>query len=378
VGPTYQSAESIMAVPLPQPLAPGEQVVIGMDFTISVPSSQERNYGIFASVDGIMALAHFYPMIAVYDANGWDVEVPDSKGDVVYADTSFYLVRVTAPAGQVIAASGVQLAAESEADQQTLTFAAGPMRDFYLASSANYTVTSQKFGDTMVNSYFLPDRQAQGETTLKYAVDSLKSFNARYGTYPFTELDVVPTANQALGIEYPGIVAINLMLYNPDARFGNTPAQVYLEATIAHEVAHQWFYSLIGNDQLAEPWVDESLTQYATWRYYLDTQGEAGAQGFRQSLVSRMDQAEKPDTPIGQPVSQFDAAGYSAFVYGRGPLFFEALAEAVGQETLDAALQDYATNFRWGLATGDDIKHTIESHCRCDLTDLFTEWVYGP
>lgn len=376
VEPTYRINQSAMRVPLPETLQPGHQVVVAMQFTVSVPRTPERNYGIFANVDGILALAHFYPMIAVYEDQGWDIEDPAEQGDIVYADTSFYLVRVTTPAKATIVASGFVVEESQTADQQTLTIAAGPMRDFYLAASDRYNLVSLPVGETTVNSYFLPDQTEGGELVLQYAVDAVESFNARYGIYPFTELDLVPTANLALGIEYPGITAINLQLYDPNGKLGDLPTSVFLESTVAHEVAHQWFYSLVGNDQLDEPWVDESLTQYATWRYHLDVNGEAGARGFEESLHARWNAIEGAKIPIGLPVGDYDGREYSAIIYGRGALFFAALADVMGQETLNEFLRDYALTYRWRNAETDDLKRLAEAHCDCDLTDIFAAWVY--
>ena len=96
---------------------------------------------------------------------------------------------------------------------------------------------------------------------------------------------------------------------------------------IAHEVGHQWFYSTVGNDQLDEPWLDESLTQYVTYLYFLDTYGAQAAEGFRQSFVGRWDRVGMADIPIGMPAGNYDGTEYGAIVYGRGPLFFERLAE---------------------------------------------------
>ncbi|MEM7033929.1 MAG: M1 family metallopeptidase [Chloroflexota bacterium] len=371
------SRESVMKIPLSTALQPGQAIIIGMDFEITVPQTQDRNYGIFANVEEILAAAHFYPLIATYDDRGWDIEVPSPQGDVVFADSSFYLVSITAPTEMAIVASGVMVSQEETGSAQTSTFAAGPMRDFYFVATEKYGVISQTVDETTIHSYYLPGREASAESALQYAVDSLKSFKPRYGQYPFTELDIVPTANLALGIEYPGIVAINATLYDPNAKLGDWPVTVFFESTVVHEVAHQWFYSLVGNDQLAEPWVDESLTQYATWRYYLDTYGQGGANGFEQSLRSRWERLEFAEIPIGQPVSEYDGREYSAIVYGRGPLFFDALADEMGQETLDAFLLDYALTFRWGIAYASDLQTKAEAQCACQLDDLFNSWVYG-
>ena len=33
--------------------------------------------------------------------------------------------------------------------------------------------------------------------------------------------------------------------------------------TASHEVAHEWFYGLVGNDQGRDPWLDEAFATYA-------------------------------------------------------------------------------------------------------------------
>ena len=115
----------------------------------------------------------------------------------------------------------------------------------------------------------------------------------------YGELDLVAIPTLALGIEYPGLIAMNRDLYDPAHDFGETPSAVLLESTTAHEVGHQWFYNLVGNDQLDEPWLDEALTQYATWRYYADVYGSGGEQGFGQALDGRWARVDHALIPIG-------------------------------------------------------------------------------
>ena len=150
VEPTYELQQSAMRVPLSPALPPGQSVVIQLDFTVQAPNGEGGNYGTFASVEGVLALAHFYPMVAVYDDEGWNVEIAPFIGDVIYADTSFYLARVTAPISQTLVASGIEISREQTDTQQVVTFAAGPMRDFYLVASDRYAVTSRTVGQTKI------------------------------------------------------------------------------------------------------------------------------------------------------------------------------------------------------------------------------------
>ncbi|MEW5961004.1 MAG: M1 family metallopeptidase, partial [Chloroflexota bacterium] len=375
VEPTYELQDSALRLPLAPALPPDEPAVIGLEFSVEVPTADGGNYGTFAFLDRVLALAHAYPLIPVYDDEGWNIEIAPEIGDVIYADAGFYLVRVTAPATATLVASGAEIERESQDRQQVVTYAAGPVRDFYLAASERYTKTSRLVGQTTVNSYAPTELSDGAAAALDYAALALESFNKRFGPYPFTEFDLVSTTTFALGVEYPGIVAILVDLYDQS---GTGQAGGVMEGVIAHEVAHQWFYSVVGNDQVDEPWLDEALAQYATLLYYSDVYGPPGAEGFRGSLERRWARVERADIPIGRPVRAYTVEEYSAIVYGRGPLFIEALAETMGPETFDSFIRAYYETQRWGIATGDDFKSLAEQHCACDLTPLFEAWVFEP
>ncbi|MCK7481703.1 MAG: hypothetical protein M0C28_34445 [Candidatus Moduliflexus flocculans] len=60
------------------------------------------------------------------------------------------------------------------------------------------------------------------------------------------------------------MTAITTRIYDFGGEYRGSPVSVYMESTVAHEVGHQWFYHLVGNDQLDDPWLDESLTQFVT------------------------------------------------------------------------------------------------------------------
>ena len=256
-----------------------------------------------------------------------------------------------------------------------VSIAAGPARDFYLVASDEYEVISQQVGETTVNSYAPRAMRRGSEEVARIAAAALRSIEERVGPYAYSEMDVVSTATGALGVEYPGIMAITSRIY--DGQY-----QQFLEGTVAHEVAHQWFYNIIGNDQLDEPWLDEALTQYATLLYFLDQYGQEGYDGFHQSLEGRWARADSEEIPVGLPVAAYSEGGdypgtYGSIVYGRGPLFFEALAREMGEAVFASFLRDYYDTFAWDVVTAESLRALAEQHCGCDLGQLFSDWVYA-
>ena len=366
--PKYSLNNSLFIIPLEQSIEPKESITLSMDFDIIIPQSVDLNYGVLAYTDDVLALAHAYPMIAVYDDEGWNAEIPPQTGDVTYADMSFFVVTIDAPKKVTLAGSGREVSRQDNGSRQTVRYEAGPVRDFYLAASPDYEVFTRVVNGVTLRFYTRDYLQAGAEFALDVAARSLEIFGERYAPYPYTELDFVSTPTRALGIEYPGMIAITHSILEPDNN--------YLEATIAHETAHQWFYNLVGNDQLDDPWLDESLAQFATLQYFSDEYGPAGEEGFRANLAGRWSRIGYENIPVGLPVRDYSGAEYSGIIYGRGALFFEVLREEMGEEAFEAFIKSYVQNNAWRIGTTEILRTAAETQCRCDLANLFKDWIY--
>jgi hypothetical protein len=368
-GYAYEFDGGSLRVALPYQLEPSGSVTVKLDFTVDVPAVTRDNYGLFGYTNEVLALNGFYPAIPAYDQDGWHAGPYPPNSDNTYQDASFYLVRVTAPISLTLVASGSEVGRSEESGNKVTTYAAGPARDFYLAGSEKYTSLQDSIGSTTVNCYAMPGLTAGARTALDVATAAIESYNARLGAYPYTELDIVPLdlLSGASGIEYPGIVGIDIDLYFQRAG---------LEATVAHEIGHQWFYNIVGNDQINEPWLDEAMTQYITGLYYLDAYGEAGWQSQRQNWISRWNRVQFADIPIGLPAGSYQGIEYSAIIYGRGPLFVDALAVRLGEEIFSRFLRDYYEANKWQVVTTILFVTQAEGACSCDLDALFEEWVF--
>ncbi|MGD2247561.1 MAG: M1 family metallopeptidase [Candidatus Methanofastidiosia archaeon] len=373
---TYELNKSALCVNLPDPIDPGENTVIRMDFTVNIPETMGRNYRLFGYIDDVLSLNEFYPVIPVYDDETWNIEIPPAHGDITYYDASLYLVRVTAPTQLKIVTSGIEVGHTYNGRTQMVAFVAGPARGFYIAASRKYTKVSKTVGETTINSYSFPKEKEMAEFALQVAVDALNSYNNRIGVYPYTEFDIVSTSMWSAGMEYPGIVAISTRLYDPSEVVSGLPAHIMMQSVVAHETAHQWFYNVVGNDQIDEPWLDEAIVQYLTSFYYLDTHGEASAQLYIESWKDWWGDVSHEDIPVGLPSGAYTIDEYGPIVYGRGPLFVYVLADEMGQEIFNKFLRQYYMSYKWGIGTGEEFKRLAEEYCQCDLTELFDEWVY--
>jgi hypothetical protein len=370
VQPEYELEETALRVDLDPPLSPGASVELALDFAVTVPLGTGGNYGAFSSQRGVLALAHFYPFVPVYDDEGWNVELAPTFGDVIYADISLYEVTLTAPADATVVATGSALPLVAHDDgTATWHFVSGPARDFNVVVSCAYGVIQRDVEDITVNSYYLTGDEEGGERVLDVAAAALRIFSQRFGRYPYAEFDVVPTFTSAAGIEYPGLIVIAQSLY------GGSDSS---EWVVVHEVAHQWWYNMVGNDQVDEPWLDEALTQYTTVLYFEDRYGAAVAGNASQSgLWDRWQRALDAgrDRPVVGSVASFTPEDYGPIVYGKGPLFFQHLREEVGDVVFDRILRIYFQEHRYRIATAESLLAVAERVSGRSLDSLYQRWI---
>ncbi|HZY45157.1 MAG TPA: M1 family metallopeptidase [Anaerolineae bacterium] len=374
IEPIMELGNSAMRIDLSSPLNGGAAVDFEMSYQTIVPTTSiTYGYDQFGLLDHILALPNFYPQIPAYDEEGWNVEIAPGDGDAVYSDSALYQVNISAPSNQIVAASGV-CDRSSNATTQTLKCVSGPMRDFMIGMSADFQIASDQIDGIQVNSYYLARDAEAGQNGLTTVVNSIKSYEQRIGAYPFTELDLLETPTQAGGIEYPGLIVVAEDLYRQ--------ARGFQEGATAHEAAHQWWYSLVGNDQLDDPWLDESLTQFTTALYFYDQYGQSGLDGdVNQDLVRRHDRVKGTDEDkrADLPVAAYTGRQYSAIVYGKAPLFFYALWQKMGDEKYNAFMQNYFQANRYGVAKVDDLLKAIETQLDKAAVDaLMKQWITTP
>jgi len=239
IEPSLEFGNTALRLDLLEPLAPGESTIITMRFDAVVPSEMGGNYGLYVYLDDILALDAFFPIIPVYNNEGWNVEDPPRNADMIFTDVSFFSITIDAPEEFVLAAGGKETERLERSERQIVTFEGGPQRDFYLAASPRFVSESTWVDDVKLTSYFVEEFRPSGERALEIGANALLAYSERFGPYLYSELDLVSTPMLAGGMEYSNIVAIGIYYYDPESTIGDIPGSVFFESAAAHEVAHE-------------------------------------------------------------------------------------------------------------------------------------------
>jgi hypothetical protein len=349
---------------LAAPLEPGASLEIAAEFRIEALPGIDSEAGRFGLTRGALLAPTFYPLVPRIVGGDWQTIPAPRGGDTTNSDTALYVWRVTAPVGHAVVGTGTVVDSTQSGGTQTLTLVSGPMRD--LALVVGPLEHSQRAVDGItLNAYVLADHAEYADDMLDYAEDQIATLQEKVGPYPFNELDLVDAPGAFGGIEYPGAVFI-----------GVVDGGDFFEIATVHEVGHQWFYSLIGDDQLLEPWLDEAAATYTEVLYTENVKGERAAQRLLDFFWDDLGFISQPEQPIGRPVSEYTFGAYGTIVYSKGALFFDALRRELGDETFFEFLRGYYAAHRYGFVTASDFQAAAEQTCACELDDLFDLWVY--
>lgn len=370
VTPTSDETGSVVKIPLPQPLAPDENLSLTLRYELVVFQGEQYLYNQLSYLETELAFASALPLLSVYHpSTGWWQEVRHPRGDAVFSETANFDVTLTVPTYLKVITSGSLVEQTAQDDKLILRYAAPLMRDFAIMASAVYETVSDTFEDVRVNVHYLPGKEASAEMALLWTLDAIAAFTEAYGPYVYPELDVVQTYTSAGGIEYPGLIVVADNLW----RLG----EPFFQIVTVHEVAHQWWYSMVGSDQTLYPWLDEALTEYSVavyWRYIAGENGYNSAIRVEQGRYQEFENGGEV-LKIGFTPSDYNDAAYSSIVYGKGAYFFHVLSTAIGQEHFDSAIQRYLAEYRYRTATPFDLQTIFEEVSGVQLDDLFLEWV---
>jgi hypothetical protein len=224
--------------------APGRAVDVRLNWRLRLPGPVADR---ISHTGDAVRLGSFFPLLAWEPGVGWATEGPtEVNAETATAPAADFDVDVTVPPGSSVLASG----AEGPPGHWTAT----GMRDFAL-SVGRFTIvtgTAHVPRPVAVTVGVHAGVEAAAGPYLEKAVRVIEDFSRRFGPYPWPVYSIALTPNLAGGIEYPG---------------HTMQGAGTLGRTTSHEVGHQWFYALVGDDQARDPWLDEGLATYAEGRF---------------------------------------------------------------------------------------------------------------
>lgn len=410
-----ESDDTVARTALPRPLAPGESLSVRFSFVSRIPGYADRS----GRQGRYYFVGQWYPKLAVYDRFGWHAE--QHMGNEFYGDFGAFDVRIALPRSYLLAYPGL-LTNESEVypdsilarihapGESAVTIwdmrraraprdsagwgGLGPARvwrvhadsihDFAWAACENWIWRRARWNGIDVNTYH---RDGDAPAWMDFAAMGarlVEGMAARFGPYPYPRYSFIAAPVRAGGMEYPGLTFITTRRYPAGSR--------RVEEICLHELAHSWFYGMLGSNETEQAFLDEGFTSYATTAVI---EMQHGREGNMQLRPSRWPWLEPPDdfrsrvwrsyldyearSPAEDPVNTFadrfrTAGAYYPASYYKTEVGLWTLRHLLGPAAFDAALRQYVSNWRFHHPYAEDFYAAFDAATGGSWDWFFRSW----
>jgi hypothetical protein len=342
----------------------------------------------------LFQVAQWYPQLAMYDdIRGWDGQEYLGNGEF-YNNFGSFDVRLDLPAGWLVGSTGtlanpedvltptvrerLQRALSSDSqlvvvgpdergpgratapgDRLIWHFTADSVADFAWATSNDFVwdatrATIPGRGQIPINLLYLPEH-AKYKQTGAFARHALEFYSTLWMPYAFPEFTQVDGPED--GMEYP-------MLTMSGPGFGVTD----------HEIGHQWWPMMVGNNETAYGWMDEGFNEYMNILSLAAFQGVAPAldsAGQDYGRVAGIDD-------LGPMMWNANYAGdwYGFVTYGKAPMMFSMLGAIVGDSAVQRAMAGYARTWRFRHPSPWDFMFAMNRELGRNLDWFWYYWLF--
>jgi len=360
--------DTVMIAKLDKPLAPNKTTYIKMEYTVKLANIKHR----LGWTDDAVNLANFYPVPCIFEGGKWLTYPYSANGDPFFNALHNFDVKLTAPKEMVVASSGTLISQTATKTHVRST----SIRDFAAVLSSKFKTMSQTVGKTTVQYYYLDDDAPH--KSLETAVQSLNTFSSLFTKYPYQQLSVVQTDFLHGGMEYGELVYVSRDML-PDRESHNY--------VIVHEIAHQWWYGIVGNNQWRTAWIDEGLAEYSTMLFFdknpqYNIKRENIINNARANLSAYVKLVqgvgEQVDTSMNRALDDFNTSyEYVYMTYVRGLLLFVDLESILTRDTLLGALRDFSYCAKFSIATQHKLINCIEKTTGQKVRLFFETYTLG-
>lgn len=251
---------TVLRLPLSQPVAPGDSIIVAFDFTTKVP----RTFARTGTRGDYYFLAHWFPKIGVFEDNGqWNCHQYISTE--YYANFGEYDVAITIPTGWVIGATGrLQETADNGDGSTRHRFVQAGVHEFAWTASPHFRVHEQRFEHPDLPAVdmrllLMPDHTGKRDRYFRATAAALREYGLAFGAYPYGHVTVVDPAYRSGsgGMEYP-------TLFTGGTRWLSPIEMRSPESVTIHEAGHQFWYGIVANNEFEHAWLDEGFNTYST------------------------------------------------------------------------------------------------------------------
>ncbi|MEA1962316.1 MAG: M1 family metallopeptidase [Bacillota bacterium] len=338
-------------------IATQSNVNIEINWVVHVPNVKYR----FGYHDQVFMLGNFYPVINLKTDAGWHNAYLSGVGDPFCLTVGDYIVEVNIPENYQIASTGQIVASDYQDDGRSIMVVrAEEVRDFCLLVMYDYDKAQETINGVNINCIFPSEGEEEAEKVLQQTGQILQFYSETFGPYPLGAFTVAYVPMEGFqGMEHAGIIFLQEELLQNKNEANH---KIFL---LAHEIAHQWWFGMVGNDQIQEPWLDEGLANWSAHLFMREMK----------EIETHSWQTKSKSMVLNQELSNMqNRTQYYNTAYRAGEAFWVGLEKEIGYENVIKILRAYLSRYRNSVATTSDLLQIIQEYSPGDVDPYLNQW----
>ena len=349
----WERDDTVLSVNLDEPVAGGRLLEVDVELRAGLPTWPLR-YGIW---DGVAQLGNWIPTVPVRSNDRFVIYPYEDIGDPFFASVADYLIEIDVEEGMGVVGTGALTDVSTGGGGSVWRFEAPRSRDAAFAVGDALRGLELEAGAT-VRTWYNGEDSLAGARIAEDSAAAVRHYSGIYGPPGPSEIDIVSLQNPLGGMEYPGLVFVSSGFSQLEGLpllpelVEHSGFQEEQERYVAgHELAHQWWYADVGNDQFSEPWLDEGFAEASTRLWLLNEDGNE-----RTWRIAHLeDGASLENDNIGSGITAFeDNSDYSDAIYDAGGQLLVELRALSGDAAYDDLMMEWHTSKHEGVGTIDE------------------------
>lgn len=344
--------------------------IIQLTYTVKLPAipppSEMYKPQPYGYTDRQINLVDWYPFVPPLDEQGeWIIHPPPVFGESLVYPAADFNVELTITGNS----APLVVAASSPAEQvdNNYSFSMPAARTFAVSVSPAYSLLEGESGGVKIRAYAFNGYEVQNQTVLQNAIEAVELFTELFGPLPHESVSIIQ-ADFLDGMEFDGLYFVSKGFY--DLYDGTVKG--YLSLITVHEMAHQWWFGVVGSDQAMEPWLDESLATFAELqyieRYYPDLTDWWWF--YRVNIY-------EPEGRINLSIYEYPSyIAYRNAVYLRGAAYLYEFRNQIGVDEFNGGMRRYFEENHRQIATREEFFAAFDGYSPSLFTEVNAKYMF--
>lgn len=353
---SFNMKKDTFTVLLVSVLPPGNEATIDIQYSFKLPK-----YGIrFTKKNNNYYLAQWYPMLATYRDGAWNKEDYQLFGDPYHTSFSNFTVDYEIPKEYTIVTTSSD---DIHPNKNSGYLKSDNVKEFFIAFLKTPSITQKEIDGINIRVFGVGNYEEYNEEILQIACEAVQYFQQTIGEYPYKQLDIILDGK---GMEYPGVVTAGTI--GNDTIGSNELMLDPLKKLVVHEIAHQWFYSVISNDPFYDGWLDESFAVLTTELFFSDL--------YNYEFSPKSNFLDEYTLPVNLPLNSYSSGNVGTYNYTKPMInLWNIFKETGGKSKLEEFLKSYYDTYQYKELNTQEFIRFMSYFLDLENDNYFEDWI---